>query len=201
MKKILISPIINLSKHNEVCYLFKEDWIKYLKKIKFELHLYSDSIKNYNIYDGLIIPGTGDIFKISKKLIDKKRDNLEKNLIEIFSKKHKPILTVCRGMLNLSSINGSTLKKVTGHVNKNHSIDFLKDKMNTNSFHNFAIRNKPNNFDIIGLSKDNIIEAIYSRKKNIFGIMFHPERKNISQSKIDKNIINFFNGSNYFSSR
>ena len=51
MKKILISPIINLSKHNEVCYLFKEDWIKYLKKIKFELHLYSDSIKNYNIYE------------------------------------------------------------------------------------------------------------------------------------------------------
>ena len=72
--------------------------------------------------------------------------------------------------------------------------------INTNSFHNYQIKNKPNNFDVLGISKDKNLEILYNNSKKILSLMFHPERKNKSQSFIDNMLRCFINGNINFSS-
>ena len=43
-------------------------------------------------------------------------------------------------------------------------------------------------FDIIGLADDNTIELFKLKKKNILGIMWHPEKQK-KISKIEKNLL------------
>ena len=49
--------------------------------------------------------------------------------------------------------------------------------INTNSFHNYQIKNKPNNFDVLGISKDKNLEILYNNSKKILSLMFHPKEK------------------------
>ena len=84
--------------------------------------------------------------------------------------------------------------KTKKHVRQNHLIFNKKKnkKLMVNSFHNYAIRlNKNTKFRELYLSFDGNIELI---SKGIFlGMMFHPERKNPDQKKIDILIKNHFN--------
>ena len=121
-------------------------------------------------------------------------------LIKHFVKRGKPILTICRGSLFVASTHGSKISKITNHVKKNHNIMCNNRLINTNSFHNFQIKNRPRNFEIIGVSKDRNVEMMYSNSKKILGLMFHPERKNKSQSFIDNMLKSFLNGNCDFSS-
>ena len=65
--------------------------------------------------------------------------------------------------------------------------------MNTNSFHNYGIKKLPNNFKSVGKAEDNSVEIAYAKKEKILGLMFHPERKNLSQSIVNKLVFNYFN--------
>ncbi len=191
-KKILISPVIYQNLNKEKFFSFSSNWIKYLKKLNFIPYFFNNFKEKLDVYDGLLIPGTGEIFKISKLKLDKDRENIEKRLIKHFLNKNKPILTVCRGTLLISSINGSKIVKIKGHVKKIHDIKLNKNFIKTNSYHNYMILNKPKGFKVIGKTKDNCIEILQNNKKNILSLMFHPERKNFSQKYIDKMIKNFF---------
>jgi len=50
--------------------------------------------------------------------------------------------------------------------------------MHVNSFHNFGIPLKmmSKKFDVIALDKDKNVEIFKHKKKNILGLMWHPER-------------------------
>ena len=65
-------------------------------------------------------------------------------------------------------------------------------KLNVNSFHKYGIKLKKYlSFKELFLSSDGNIELMLD---DIFlGMMFHPERKNLDQKKIDKLIKNHFN--------
>ena len=49
-----------------------------------------------------------------------------------------------------------------------------------------------NNFNNIAESNDNTIEIAYAKHEKILGLMFHPERKNLSQPLINKLVFNYF---------
>ena len=198
-KNILLAPYLLSNKNNEQFYSFSNNWIKYIKKLNFNINFYSENI-DYDESDGLILPGTGDIFKISKINLEKSREKIEKKLIKHFIKKKKPILTICRGSLFMASINGSKITKIKKHVRKNHIVMCNDRLINTNSFHNYQIKNKPKNFEILGISKDKNLEIIHNKSTKILGLMFHPERKNKSQIFIDNMLISFLNGNSNFSS-
>ena len=54
---------------------------------------------------------------------------------------------------------------------KLHSIknfQMLVKKLNTNSFHNYAIRNLANNFENIAEANDNSVEIAYAKKEKNF---------------------------------
>ena len=81
--------------------------------------------------------------------------------------------------------------EIEGHVNKKHilsSNDSKINKMEVNSYHNHGIRrsNIGKDLDIIAYSEDGFVEAYKSKKLNILGIQWHPERQ---FSDVDKELI------------
>ena len=118
---------------------------------------------------------------------------MKKKIINYARKNKIKCLFVCRSFQHLCSLNNMKIIKSKNHVRQNHLIINYKNKsMNVNSFHNYGISlNKKKYFDELYLSSDGKVELML---QNIFlGIMFHPERKNLDQNKIDKLIKNHFN--------
>ena len=157
-------------------------------------------------YDGVVVPGGFGNRGIEGKinciqyvrennidLIYDGEDELDYALIDIFSKKNKPILGICRGIQILNVYFGGTLyQDIPNHALKNsngeklmHYINitrdsFLykcyKDKANVTSTHHQAIKDVASCFKVTGISEDNIIEGI--EYNNIIGVQFHPEYMN-----------------------
>ena len=85
------------------------------------------------------------------------------------------------------------------HINISHKIkikdsSFIKKcELNVNSYHKYCLRNLNQNFKIIAQLEDNTIEIAESINKKILFFMFHPERKNKSQKKINLYLKRFLN--------
>ena len=174
-------------------------WKNYIKSLNSSFKLYSPKTKKKIIldYDCLIISGGGDIYNVSKNKNDLIRDNLELDLIKLYIKKKKPIITICRGFHLIGIHYKNKLKKIGNHVNKNHFIIVNKNsfvtnkKINTNSYHNYGFTKLNNTFKVLGKTNDKSIEIAHIQSKKILSLMFHPERKNINQNTINKFILNF----------
>lgn len=144
--------------------LIKENNTHYLEKC----------LLDYNP-DGILISGGNDIGQYIS------RDKTEEYLYSWALKNNLPVLGICRGMQIIGLLNGSSLKKVNGHVNKRHSVlNIAKNKKSIkNSYHSFSLSECPKDFEVTFLSEDGEIEAFKHNKKKISGIMWHPERENI----------------------
>ena len=209
MKKILISPFVEINKHKKIVLSLNLEWFAYLKKLKFKVSIFnpylstSSQIKNIDI---IIISGGGDIHKIKKNKINLFRDRFEKKIIKESIKKKIPIIAICRGFQLISSLFNNKAKnliKTKKHKNTNHLIAFEnknsiydKNEITVNSYHNIAIKKLNNKFEIIAKSKDDNIEIAQLKNKKILGLMFHPERKNKDQPAIDKIIKKFISINN-----
>ena len=99
---------------------------------------------------------------------------------------------ICRGMQLLANIYNIKIHKTDGHVKKNHMIEIKGRKINVNSFHNYKIFKNPKKFKTLALHNDGSIEMMEYKQKLILSMMFHPERKSISQNKVDLIFKNFF---------
>ena len=202
MKKILISPKIVKDKYGQLGQFLDLNWSK-LFKGKVEIFNWTPNNKVYqnNLnFNGLILSGGNDLYKVNKKKENLIRDEIESKLLEFAIKRSIPILAVCRGFQFVNDFFGGSLIKAKSHIIRNHQINikknflfFKKDKtLGTNSFHNYKIKNLSKNFQIIGESPDNSVEIAYAKREKILGLMFHPERKNLSQSIINKLIFKYF---------
>ena len=139
--------------------------------------------------DGFIFSGGNDIEDYPI------RDNLEFRLINYSIKENLPILGICRGMQILAYHENTFLQSVSGHINTRHQLtgkEVSKGLLpkEVNSFHKFAIKSCPFNYEVIAKSNDGEIEAIRHVKYNWEGWMWHPEREK-SFSKIDYNRAKF----------
>ena len=201
MKRILISPKIIKDKYGQLGQFLDLSWSKFFKRKVEILSWTPNKIYQNNLnFNGLILSGGNDLYKVKKTRENLIRDEIESKLLEFALKRSIPILAVCRGFQFSNDFFGGSLTKIKNHSNKNHKIDIKKnflflDKgriLKTNSFHNYKIKNLAKNFEIISMSKDNSIEIAYAKKEKILGLMFHPERKNLSQSIINKLIFKYF---------
>tara|TARA_B100002019_G_scaffold287406_1_gene299340 strand:- start:713 stop:1315 length:603 start_codon:yes stop_codon:yes gene_type:complete len=132
---------------------------------------------------GIVISGGNDLNRF------KKRDLLEKRLIEYGIKNKLPIIGICRGMQIIASSFGAKLKKLSNHVRTKHIVKEekkskkRKDKFIVNSFHKYGLCKTPPNFIALYKAEDNSIEAIKHNRLPILGIMWHPERFKIFRMK------------------
>ena len=186
--KILITGRYKLKNNKQLFYLDK-GWKKFFKSLNCSYKLFNNNIGSLKNYHCLIVSGGGDIFKISKNKLDKKRDKVEMKLIKKFIKFQKPIITVCRGFQLIASYTGNKIIKIPNHVRTTNNIKILKNNyikfknLKTNSYHNLGFKKLNHKFKILGKTNDNCIEiALYS--KNVLCLMFHPERKNNDFKKI-----------------
>ena len=161
------------------------------------------------ICDGLILTGSPihvnpELYHEEKdKNVDynfsyQKEDELDYLLIKKFTELHKPILGICRGIQVLNVYFGGTLKqRVLNHEGVNHKVkiypnSFLHDLYGNHalvcSTHTQAIDKVANDFDVIAVSNDNIIEGI--KKDNIIGIQWHPEK--LMDKKFFESFINLY---------
>ena len=191
----LIVPSIFLDQYNKINIKLDLSWYEYAKKIGINLFpiINSREIKQIKKIKGIIFTGSGDIYKIKKEKQNFVRDNYEKKIIKYAKRNKIKCLFVCRSFQHFCNLNKIKIIKVNNHVNKNHLIiNNQGDKLMVNSYHNYGIcLNKNIKFDELYFSSDGNVELLLN---GIFlGMMFHPERKNRNQKKIDNLIKNHFN--------
>jgi putative glutamine amidotransferase len=88
-------------------------------------------------------------------------------------------------MQKLGVLGGTSLIKVTGHVNTRHG---LKEDPSgeVNSFHAFSLSDCPANYTVECQGTDGVIESIRHKDLPWLGLMWHPERETpYRQSDID----------------
>tara|TARA_B100000579_G_C22759646_1_gene818297 strand:- start:332 stop:991 length:660 start_codon:yes stop_codon:yes gene_type:complete len=130
--------------------------------------------------------------------LSKIRDDVESNLVEKALEKKIPIIGICRGMQFLNNYFGGSLKELeypNEHTTGNHYVEFNKDnvfsvsnkKTKVNSFHNFVIDRLGNNLEILALSEDGLVEAFKHFKYPVYGMMWHPERRNYDDARLLNN--------------
>ena len=205
MKNIFVSSQILIDNHKQTKILASNDLINYFQSLNINLN-FGFSLNNkiinkiVNSNKGLILSGTGDINKLKKNKKNFLRDKFEKKLITKFIYKKKPILCICRGFQLYASINKGKFSKSKKHVRKSHNLEIYKNSkfiknqnLKVNSYHNYTITNiDKKKINVISTTKDGSIEIAEGKTSKILCIMFHPERKNVSQFKINQIIKSFF---------
>ena len=89
-------------------------------------------------------------------------------------------------------LNTYSLMKSHNLLINNNNLAAKISALKVNSYHNYAIKNLPRHFNVIVKYKDKSIEIAKTSKYNILCLMFHPERKNITQKEINKIVYSHF---------
>jgi len=204
MYNILITQKVFSDKYNQMNWSLENNWFKFFKEKKVNLiplGPFSGNEKKLLSLKpkGIIFSGGNDLHNISKSKENLARDRFEKKILKFSIKNKIPILAVCRGFQLVAKFFKSTIVKKENHVRTSHilnvdnrALGFKIDKIKVNSYHNYTIHNLPNFFNLIIRCSDNSIEIAKSNRYKILSFMFHPERANVSQKKINKIVFSHF---------
>lgn len=149
---------------------------------------------------GLILPGGGDITpsffgekNTCSKAIDTELDILQFRALELFIKKNKPVLGICKGLQLINIYFGGNiyqdLPTASFHqyttqdqfhpttIEKNTILFSLYGpSLIVNSAHHQGIKKIGSDLNAIQWADDGVIEGIYHTKHPILGVQWHPER-------------------------
>lgn len=200
----------------------ENSYIQYLEKLGMTVVPLPNSTSKIETYfdkisfDGIVLSGGNDINPrlygkdIAWSDISRKRDAMEKKILEIAIRKKIPILGICRGMQMINVLFGGKLirninKKSNIHApGTDHEINITfeeakllcGEKTIVNSFHNQAITTETLSPQLLifALSqKDGFIEGLYHPTLPIAGIQWHPERRSPDKNINEKLIKAFAN--------
>ena len=204
MHNILITQKIFIDKHNQINWSLEDNWFKFFSRKKVNLIPINSNINNKKKLlafkpKGLILSGGNDLYNIVKLKENLIRDNHEKEILKLTIKNKIPILAVCRGFQFVAKFFKCKIFKTANHVRSTHTLK-INNKvfgskvkiLKVNSYHNYAVSQLPEHFNLIVRSSDNSIEIAKSNKYKILSFMFHPERRNISQKKVNKIVFSHF---------
>ena len=104
------------------------------------------------------------------------RDACEYRLLALANRAGVPVLGVCRGMQLLLIDSGASLVAVANHVRHRQLVVFDEGTRVVNSYHDWGCYDVPEQWHILGRSRDGVVKAIRHRTRPAIGIMWHPER-------------------------
>jgi gamma-glutamyl-gamma-aminobutyrate hydrolase PuuD len=140
------------------------------------------SLQALNKLDGVVLTGGNSLSCFGGDASE--RDKLELKICGIAEKKSLPLLGVCRGMQIIQSYYSIELKKIPGHVQQRHNLNFQGKKINVNSYHDYGSKTSCAPLETLAASDDAVIKALRHESLPFLGIMWHPERE-VSFSEID----------------
>lgn len=160
----------------------------------------SDQIEDENLYDGLLLPGGGDISPIFYHRKNRGCQNIciTEDIIQIllfhrFLEQKKPILGICKGMQLINvALGGNLLQDLPtknlhayDNTDRYHNTKALSgsrlhslygNDCITNSAHHQAINKLGDHLRITQHAHDGVAEGIEHDSLPILGIQWHPER-------------------------
>ena len=160
----------------------------------------SEQIEDSNKFDGLILPGGGDISPIfyhqknrSSQDIHISEDIIQLLLFHRFFEQKKPILGICKGMQLINvALGGSLIQDLpTKQIHAYHQTDRYHNVKTlptsrlfslyganciTNSAHHQAVNKLGCQLSITQFAPDGTTEAIEHLTHPVIGIQWHPER-------------------------
>ena len=160
----------------------------------------SNQIEDEKLFDGLLLPGGGDISPIFYHRKNRGSQNIciSEDIIQIllfhrFLEQKKPILGICKGMQLINvALGGNLIQDLPTsylhdynnadryHITKTLSASQLHslygNECITNSAHHQAINKLGNNLRITQYAHDGVAEGIEHDSLPIIGVQWHPER-------------------------
>ena len=165
-------------------------------------------------YDGMLIPGGGDMSPefYGEEMNGSEEPERELDLRQMaafdgFVRVQKPILGICRGIQVLNVCLGGTLIQDLEQKELHSRMGSSDDKIHpcyavrgslieklygsmpvTNSAHHQAIRNLGDGLKITMTSSDGVVEAVEHSFLPVFGLQWHPERMCFSHFRNDGSV-------------
>ena len=158
-------------------------------------------------FDGLILPGGGDICPsyFNQPVIDTRKsdsdlDRLQFHILYQFLHAHKPVLGICKGMQLINVFFGGDLNQHTDSenlhqwngedqwhetVSAKHSVleALYGTSFKVNSAHHQSIDTIGQDLSIVQTSADGVAEALQHDRLPILGVQWHPERMCLRHTK------------------
>lgn len=132
---------------------------------------------DYTKIDLLVISGGNTLTRFSKKIGDFERYNSNLRILKKCLKLNIKILGICYGAQLIANYFKGNFSHTKKHVGKHKIFNTKRNQtLVVNSYHNYKITKISNEFEILYRSLDDSIESFISKKKNVMGIMWHPER-------------------------
>ncbi len=160
------------------------------------------SVGKLSAFDGLLLPGGGDIDPVllnepdlGSKSIDTELDLIQFQALDLFVKNKKPVLGICKGFqlidlyfgakliqdLPLPSIHPVT-KTGEDSYHDVRSLQFFPEKLSVNSAHHQGIFENGKSMLAFQFASDGITEAIRHETLPIIAFQWHPERMLLSKN-------------------
>lgn len=146
-------------------------------------------------YDGIIIPGGGDLdpsrygqANTGSSNIDNALDDRQIDAVKRSAQAGKPVLGICKGIQLVNVAFGGTLNQnIGGHMGVWHSAHVVaggwlsgvySGSVSVLSYHHQSIRDLAPGFQVDMRAGDGTVEAISNSAKRVYGVQFHPEQMN-----------------------
>lgn len=140
-------------------------------------------------FDGLVLTGGGSLptefyHTPHTDLLQPHRDRTERELVELCSRRDKPVLAICRGMQYLNALRGGKISrldtlKVPRPIAVDHLVEAAGEEWLVNQYHNDGIylSDLAPAFTPFAIDRENdVVEGFVSEKEKILAIQWHPER-------------------------
>lgn len=153
-------------------------------------------------YDGLVLPGGGDIAPClfgaenkGSRNIDEPLDRIQLRLLDVFLRAGKPVLGICKGLQILNIYFGGSLiqdlpaasRQIHEYQNGDQihptraSRGTFPERLYggapvTNSAHHQGVGSVGEGLLVAQYSHDFVVEAMYHRSLPVLGVQWHPER-------------------------